>query len=478
MAGLLDGNYTPDPLSMGLLALGSSLMTPRAMGGGIGPGMNAFAQQAMAAQQMRRQMEQDALQRKLFELKLGEAAESAEERKRKREMDAALQKAARDAYTPASPGSLGGGVTPMSQQGRMLLDQRSGDPEFDAAMLGATNSALNSVGPQQPISAPTAGGFNTGAFLNNLRAAGMPLEAARYEKEMMGDRSPKVVGDALVTPDGRVIYEGGKPQSVAPGGSLVGRDGRVVFQAPDRPAAQPEIIRLMQARDALPPNDPQRAVLDDVIDKARRDRPLVQVDARTQFPKQMASVDAKIAEGDMGKWEAARSARNSIRSLMEASPGAASGPLANAAVTGVDFLASLGVAGEQLTKLSADTAVFNSKVTELVLANIKKLGANPSNADLNEIKKLVPQVTTSKAARDRVAQIMLKYTNRAELDAKHRFNYIQQNQGSAGWNPMKVNEMPADQKALMPGALYQHPITQEIAVYRGNGSFETVVGDD
>lgn len=60
MAGLLDGNYTPDPLSMGLLALGSSLMTPRAMGGGIGPGMNAFAQQAMAAQQMRRQMEQDA----------------------------------------------------------------------------------------------------------------------------------------------------------------------------------------------------------------------------------------------------------------------------------------------------------------------------------------------------------------------------------------------------------------------------------
>jgi hypothetical protein len=60
MAGLLDGNYTPDPLSMGLLALGSSLMTPRAMGGGIGPGMQAFAQQAMAAQQMRRQMEQDA----------------------------------------------------------------------------------------------------------------------------------------------------------------------------------------------------------------------------------------------------------------------------------------------------------------------------------------------------------------------------------------------------------------------------------
>jgi|694.fasta_scaffold73235_3 hypothetical protein len=201
---LLDGNYTPDPLSMGLLALGSSMMTPRALGGGIGPGMNAFAQQAMAAQQMRRQQEQDALQRKLFDLRLGEAAESAEERRRKRDMDAALQKAARDAYTPASPGSLGGGVTPGSEQGRMLLSQASGDPEFDAAMLGATNSALNTVGPQQPISAPTAGGFSRQRFVNNLYGAGLAGEAMKVEDSMAKD-----------SPFGKVDAKDFTPESIA-----------------------------------------------------------------------------------------------------------------------------------------------------------------------------------------------------------------------------------------------------------------------
>jgi hypothetical protein len=60
MAGLLGGDYTPDPLAMGLLGLGGALMTPRQLGGGVGPGMQAFAQQAMAAQEMRRRMAADA----------------------------------------------------------------------------------------------------------------------------------------------------------------------------------------------------------------------------------------------------------------------------------------------------------------------------------------------------------------------------------------------------------------------------------
>jgi hypothetical protein len=38
--------------------------------------------------------------------------------------------------------------------------------------------------------------------------------------------------------------------------------------------------------------------------------------------------------------------------------------------------------------------------------------------------------------------------------------------------------MPGNPKQLMPGALYQHPVSQEIAIYKGDGKFETVVGDD
>jgi hypothetical protein len=187
MAGLLSNDYTPDPLGQGLLGLGAALMTPRQLGGGVGPGLLAFNQQAQAAQMMRRQMEQDAMQRKLFDLKLSEANESAEDRKRKREQEAALVRAAQAAYRPASPGSLGGGVAPGSEQGRMLLSQASGDPEFDAAMLAGTNSALNSVGPQQPVSAPTAGGFDRRQFADNLYGAGLVNEGMRVEDSLKQD---------------------------------------------------------------------------------------------------------------------------------------------------------------------------------------------------------------------------------------------------------------------------------------------------
>jgi hypothetical protein len=45
---------------MGLLGMGGALLTPRQLGGGIGPAMQAFSQQAMLAQEMKRRMASDA----------------------------------------------------------------------------------------------------------------------------------------------------------------------------------------------------------------------------------------------------------------------------------------------------------------------------------------------------------------------------------------------------------------------------------
>lgn len=64
MAGLL--NYNPDPVGMGLLSAGAALMTPRAMGGGLGPGLLAFNQGAMQAQMMQRQQAQDAIREQMM----------------------------------------------------------------------------------------------------------------------------------------------------------------------------------------------------------------------------------------------------------------------------------------------------------------------------------------------------------------------------------------------------------------------------
>jgi hypothetical protein len=188
MNGLLGDGI--DPIAMGLLSAGGALMTPRQQGGGVGPAMTqagqAIMQGRMMQEQARRQREQDALRAQLMQAQIGKYQSDADDDKRKRELEKQLQAAARRAFTPASAGSLGGGVTPGSQQGQMLLGQMSGDPEFDSAMLGSTNSALNSVGPQQAVSAPTAGGFDQQRFLSGL-AQVAPLEALKLSQQQKAD---------------------------------------------------------------------------------------------------------------------------------------------------------------------------------------------------------------------------------------------------------------------------------------------------
>lgn len=395
MAGLL-GDYTPDPLGQGLLGLGAALLTPRAMGGGIAAGAQAFNQNALMAQEMRRRMAADA------------------------------------------------------ERAALLRERTNMDREEFGFRRQRYQSEQDEAQRRQQV-------------LGQVRTQ---IQAQNPELLPLFDTNPQAAMERLFP----------KPEEskvVAPGSAVV-RGNQEIYRAPERPQQTPWEYE-------PDPAAPGRFRMRPEVQAAKRDLARAgasNVAVNTAFPKQMAAVDADLAKGDMTKWEAARSARSALRGIMQTSPGAASGPMANVAVSAVDFLSSLGVASEPLQKMSADSAQFNSQATELMLANIKKLGANPSNADREELSKMVPQITRSKAARDRVAQIMLKYTNRAELDAKHRFDYIQQNSGSAGWRPLKVNDMPTDKKALMPGAIYQHPVTQEIAVYKGNGQFETVVGDD
>ena len=80
MAGLLD-SYQVDPLAQGLLGLSSALLTPRSQGGGIGAGFQAFNGGMLQAQQMQRQMQQDALRQQLLQAQIGNFTSEAEQRK-------------------------------------------------------------------------------------------------------------------------------------------------------------------------------------------------------------------------------------------------------------------------------------------------------------------------------------------------------------------------------------------------------------
>ena len=194
MPGLLDarGGFN-DPITMGLLGASQALLTPMSQGGGLGAAFGAFpaAQQAAEANRYK-QMLQAYQMRKM--------QQEDEDRQAARDMDAQIKAAARNAFTAPSAGSLGGGITPGSQQGSMLLESMSGDPEFDRANLSAMNNAANTVGPKQAVSLPTQGGFDQTRFINELMQVS-PLQAMKLRKEMQGESPWAKINPSQYTPE-------------------------------------------------------------------------------------------------------------------------------------------------------------------------------------------------------------------------------------------------------------------------------------
>jgi hypothetical protein len=194
MPGLLDarGGFN-DPITMGLLGASQALLTPMSQGGGLGAAFGAFPAAQQAAEATRyKQMLQAYQMRKM--------QQEDEDRQTARDLDAQIKAAARNSFVPPSPGSLGGGVAPGSQQGQMLLANMSGDTEFDSALLQATNSGLNTVGPKQSVSLPTQGGFDQGKFFNNLMQVS-PLQAMKLRKDMQADSPWAKINPGEYTPD-------------------------------------------------------------------------------------------------------------------------------------------------------------------------------------------------------------------------------------------------------------------------------------
>ena len=255
MAGLLDYGQ-PDPLTLGLLGFSQAISTPRSRGGGVAAALGAFPAGQMQAAEMQRARQQDMLRQQLAQAQIGNYQAEADMRKRRAEQEAATAAAIRQATQGAmvqTPGSLGGGVTPGSEQGRMLLEQFGDDPQFAMQGLPGMNAALNTVGPQQQVQAPGMR-FDPEEFARRLEAGGMPLEAAEYRKK-------------LAPPD---------QKRYVVNGNLVTEDGRPVFTAPDKPpqVAPTELERLQTLRARMQPGDPRIAEVDGAIRKATQFAPV------------------------------------------------------------------------------------------------------------------------------------------------------------------------------------------------------------
>ena len=199
MPGLLD--YTPDPLSQGLLGLGAALLTPRAMGGGIGPGMLAMNQGMMQAQQMRRQAEQDAMRQRLIDAQLQEITAQAEQRKtatevaRKKAEDDAANQARKDAAWKL----LGGGIESVAAQtgnvaptkaNQSLLGQAPKLTPAIVAQFAQASVPLESL--QKVIESRNWGRDKVAGTVETTDAQGRPVTRMRTDYgDFIGDAMPK-----------------------------------------------------------------------------------------------------------------------------------------------------------------------------------------------------------------------------------------------------------------------------------------------
>jgi hypothetical protein len=182
--GLLD--YHPDPIGQGLLGLGTALMRPRAMGGGMAAGLEAFNQNALQANQLKRQAQQDALREQLLQAQMGEFKAQAEQR----QAQAEAQRAA------------------MAQRQAQAEAQRSVLSQFAAPPMGFRDASI-AMGGAAPAgySPPQAGAASiTPAMAAQYLAAGGNLDDLRKVVEAKDFGRAEVAGTIETTgQDGRPV---------------------------------------------------------------------------------------------------------------------------------------------------------------------------------------------------------------------------------------------------------------------------------
>ena len=233
--------------------------------------------------------------------------------------------------------------------------------------------------------------------LDSSKGPALPFDPVRA---LAMTRNPALVQQVSAT----LTKDQPKPMAVNPGQRLVlpQQDGSMkeVYSAPDKPEAAPEVVRLMNYRDSLPPGDPRRAVIEASLRKSTTHAPATNVNVNTAPKAFWSDVGKQTSDAFAKEREAAQSAAGIIQSVAQirqaVSGGAYQGTGAELKLGAAKALGALGMPYDE--KTVANTEVFNATANKFVLDSIKQLGANPSNADREFIEKTVPRLQTDPAA--------------------------------------------------------------------------------
>jgi hypothetical protein len=175
------------------------------------------------------------------------------------------------------------------------------------------------------------------------------------------------------------------------------------------------------------------------IDKAAR----VNVSATSGMPPQEVEFQKQIGQEDAKAVVKARELRttaiNELGSLNEMATrnqqNITSGTFASGRVGVANFFNTIGLLGPNDVKKLANSEVYTKSAGDLVLAKIKALGSNPSNADREFIVRIVPQLENSPQARAELISYLQKRANDVIKETGSLETYARQNKGLSGYTP-------------------------------------------
>lgn len=422
---LLD--YNPDPLAQGLLGLGASLMTPRALGGGMGPGLLAFNQGAMQAQQARRQAEQDAMRQKLIDAEVkryeAEATRADADLTRKRleeERKEELRRFLMDRFGPqagasgalasgARQGSVGPTVAnqqrlaaagqsgfPLSLNDVVALKTMGGPDLLEAYKFARTpqerkagSTYIDSVSGQETYQPRVAEGMSlTGGvaspvpgYLNTLEQITDAQEAAK----------------ARYGPPIRIPTADGREQMVSPLEFARGRGAAAPSAATSASASMPAGSRAIPSASPLGAADTRRQLLQDELRKA----------IQSGDPDTAASIEREIDA--LERRPAAFGQSNAVKqaeAIRDQRAKAAAGLDADAAkgareqASGARNVATLAGEIERLIGDPANPQVYGNSPADRIAMGLNRVGGNetPKAVNTNQVRRLGQQLVLARGS--------------------------------------------------------------------------------
>ena len=220
----------------------------------------------------------------------------------------------------------------------------------------------------------------------------------------------------------------------------------------------PEIIRLQNARDQLQeqfgPNDRRVLELNRILEgKAKAGQTNISISdkGKSAFAQGLGAEDAKRVSNAEKLIDTASNELATLKKMQETNNlGVISGTGANARIEALKFLDTAGFTTPAQKNTLAASENFNKLTGDLILARIKQLGTNPSNADRDFVARIVPDLATSAQARQQLIDYMATRANQVINEARRLSKYGRENDGLKNYVPEipLVGGLPTDKKDI------------------------------